>query len=199
MKPIMILGGGGHAKVVIAAIESNKMYSIDGIIDPQLPFGSQILGHRVVGNDDTLIAMKRRGQLLALGIGSIRADEKRKNIFRKFLELGYRFPTIIHRATTVHAKTILGEGVQIIAGVVIQPDVTIGENTIVNSKVLIEHDCYIGSHCHIAPGALLGGSVNVGDGSFIGLGAKVLPGIKIGAFVTVGAGAEIGRASCRER
>lgn len=191
MKSIIVVGGGGHAKVIIAVIESGKKYSIEGIVDPGLPLGSQILGYRVIGNDDTLVSMKRSNQLLALGVGSVRADDKRKNVFYKFLKLGYQFPAIIHPATTLHKTTIFGEGTQIMAGVLIQPDVGIGDNTIVNSKTLIEHDCRIASHCHIAPGAILGGGVMIGEGSFIGLGARVIPGVTIGSGVTVGAGAVV--------
>jgi sugar O-acyltransferase (sialic acid O-acetyltransferase NeuD family) len=81
------------------------------------------------------------------------------------------------------------EGLNIMHGVVVQPEVSIGYGTLINAGVLLHHQCSIGSFCEIGPGAIITGNVNVGNNTFIGAGAVVLPGVKIGNNAIVGAGA----------
>ena len=45
--------------------------------------------------------------------------------------------------------------------------------------------------CHVAPGAVLGGNVTIGERCLIGANSTVLPGIKIGFDVIVGAGSTV--------
>ena len=84
-----------------------------------------------------------------------------------------------------------GEGVQLMAGAVIQPNVSIGENTLINTSASIDHDCQIGAHVHIAPGTVLSGNVCVQDETHIGTSATVIQNIKIGTKCTIGAGSVV--------
>jgi len=74
---------------------------------------------------------------------------------------------------------------------VVQPAVRVGENTILNTRCSVDHDCVIGAHSHIAPGAILCGSVRVGSGTHVGAGAVVIEGLRIGDAVVIGAGAVV--------
>jgi UDP-perosamine 4-acetyltransferase len=190
--PVIVLGGGGHSKVVIDAIRSISKFKILGITDPAIKKGTKVSNYLVIGNDTVLFSSKKRmNALLVLGFGNQRSDLKRKNVYEKLKTVGYSFATIIHREACIAKSSSIGEGAQVMAKSVIQPDSAIGENTIINTSAIIEHDCFIGKHCHIAPGAILGGNVRVGDSSFVGLGSRVLPGVKIGKNVTIGAGAVV--------
>lgn len=191
MKDILILGGGGHAKVLISVIESMKEFAIRGIIDSKLPVGSTVLNYRVLGDDDFLTAPAKPIPCLALGVGMTGSKSNRKTIFERFKNLGYSFPCLKHEGAIVSKAAAIGEGAQIMANAVIQPDARIGKNTIINTSAVIEHDCEIGAHSHVAPGAVLGGQVTVGEGTLVGLGARVLPGIHIGHSVVIGAGAVV--------
>jgi acetyltransferase EpsM len=51
----------------------------------------------------------------------------------------------------------------------------------------------IGDYVHIAPGAILCGNVEVGEGSFIGAGSTIMQGIKIGKWAVIGAGSVVVR------
>jgi len=190
-KPVIVIGGGGHAKVLIDALRSSNEFQILGIVDERLPIDQTVLDVPVIGSDDLLLRGERHGNYLALGVGSVRGDENRKRLYERFRELRYEFPAVRHARATVAPGVTLGDGTQVMAGVVIQPDVCIGSNCIINTSAVIEHDCTIAGHSHAAPGAVLGGGVVVGECSFIGLGARVLPGVKIGSLVTVGAGAVV--------
>ncbi len=184
-----MIGGGGHAKVVIDAILSTGKFAIKGIVDKKIAAGSKVSGIEVIGDDRCLKGLK--GVYLALGIGSVKASVKRKRFYDKFRKMGYRFPPIVHKNAYVARSAKIGEGVQVIAAASVNPEAVISENTIINTAALVEHDCVIGPHSHISPKAVLGGNVKIGTCSHIGLGAKVLQGIKIGDHVTVGAGSVV--------
>lgn len=191
MKKILVVGGGGHAKVLMDCISSMGEFDIMGIIDPKLPKGSEFCGFPVLGGDELLEDWDEEDVRCALGVGMVEAGSSRKTLFEKIQKQGFLFPALVHRSVLKTPTVSLSAGVQIMAGARLQPDSKILENTIVNTGVIIEHDCFIGSHSHIAPGAVLGGNVTVGECSHIGLGAKIIPGIEIGNHVTVGAGAVV--------
>lgn len=188
-KEIVIIGGGGHAKVLIDAILSSDAYRITGILDPALKKGAKVSGYDVLGGDGLLFALK--GKYLALGVGTVRASGRRKAIYTANKKKGFEFPPIVHAKAYVAVTAKLGKGSQVLAGAVVNPGAAIGEDTIINTKAIIEHDCAVGPHSHIASGAILGGDVKVGAGSHVGMGARILQGVKIGRGVTVGAGAVV--------
>lgn len=191
MEKIIILGGGGHAKVLIDTILSLDHFKIEGVLDPKLKKGSDVLGVPVLGNDEILKGLDSKGFVLALGVGSMRAFITRKNIFEKYLSSGFVFPSIAHKEAYISRTATVADGVQIMAGAIIQPSTFIEENVIINTSAVIEHDCKISAHSHVSSGAVLGGGVEIGECSHIGLGARVLQGIRIGKNVTVGAGAVV--------
>jgi acetyltransferase-like isoleucine patch superfamily enzyme len=53
------------------------------------------------------------------------------------------------------------------------------------------HDCTIGDFVTLAPGALVNGAVEIGDGAYVGAGAVIKQGAA-GAPRRIGAGAVIG-------
>ncbi len=188
---ILVIGGGGHAKVLIDCILSTREFEIVGIIDPKLSKNEVFGDFPVLGGDEVLENWKEDNVYCAIGVGMIEATSNRKDLYQKTQEYGFICPTLQHDSALKARTVSLGKGVQIMAGAILQPDSKILENTIVNTGAILEHDCSIGSHSHIAPGALLGGNVTVGECSHIGLGARILPGIQIGNQATVGAGAVV--------
>jgi sugar O-acyltransferase (sialic acid O-acetyltransferase NeuD family) len=83
------------------------------------------------------------------------------------------------------------EGSVIFHGAIVQANSKIGRHVIVNTGAQIDHDCLVEDYAHIAPGAILCGTIQVGEGALIGAGATVVPGIRIGRWATVGAGAVV--------
>jgi len=190
MNKIIILGAGGHAKSLLGALESSNV-QIEGLLDTQIPKGTLVLNHVVLGDESMLTQEHRNTHQLVLGIGNVAVSPIRKRFFDEFKDKGFVFYTTKHTSALIHPSVTIDEGTQVMAGAIIQPLSKIGKNVILNTGSIIEHDCQIGNHCHIAPGATLGGGVVVGDGSFIGLGAKILPKVIIGKNVTVGAGSVV--------
>jgi UDP-perosamine 4-acetyltransferase len=189
----VILGAGGHAKVLISSIQGDA-YHICGIVDSNpSTHGTTLLGIPVLGDDGIVLDYSPVSVELVNAIGSVGSSALRRNIFDRFKDRNYRFTTIVHPSATVGMDVRLGEGVQLMAGAIIQPCASIGDNSIINTGASIDHDCRVGSHVHIAPGCTLSGNVLIGDRVHIGTGASIIQGVQIGSDCVIAAGAVVVR------
>jgi UDP-perosamine 4-acetyltransferase len=186
----VILGGGGHAKVVISALQRAGL-AIAGACDPRLG-GQSVLGVPVLGGDEVLEGRDPVSLLLANGIGGENAA-LRASLFQRYTALGFRFPAIIDPTAIIGPEVEIAPGAQIMAGAIIQACTRIGFGAVVNTGSRIDHDCLLGEAADIGPGAVLCGGVSVEDGARLGAGAVVLPGRRIGAGAVVAAGAVVTR------
>ncbi len=192
----VVIGGGGHAKVVIDALLQSKAATPVGIVDPDRKlWGKRVLGVPVLGNDQKIALAKRLGATaFVIGVGSVGDSRLRKKLFNAALAQGLSPLTVVHPSAVVANDAVIGAGSVVFAGVKINPGAKIGRNVILNTGAIIEHDCRIGDHAHIAPAACLAGLVNVGAEAHVGARAVVKQGILIGKNAVVGAGAVVLRA-----
>lgn len=189
--PIVILGAGGHTKVLIDILLFRSV-EIAGIVDPDREkYGTSILGIPVIGNDDIVLKKGPGAVMLVNGVGSVKQPALRKQLFDTFKARGFTFASVLHPSAVIAADVLLAEGVQVMAGSVIQPGCVIGRNTIINTRASVDHDCTIADHVHVAPGVTLSGGVVVDDCVHIGTGATVLQGVHIGRDSVIGAGAVV--------
>jgi len=178
---IVIVGGGGHAKVCIDILRQTNEYEILGIIDSKLEIGAEILGVKVIGSNDSLRSLIGLGVVYAVnGVGAVSNPKLRHKIHNELIDIGFRLPNLIHALSMIEPSSIIGEGNQIMMGAIIGSAVQIGNGCIVNSGSVISHDCILRDHCHIAPGAILAGAVEVGENAVIGMGSTIYLGLKIG-------------------
>ena len=192
-RPVIVIGSGGHAKVVIAALQRSGT-EILGITDKdRRRAGARVLGVPVLGDDRVLAGYEADTVVLVNGVGCSGSSALRRRVFEDLREKGFHFAVVIHPAAIVAADSELGEGAQVMAGAVIQPGCRIGANAIVNTGAGIDHDCAIGDHAHIAPGAVLCGGVIVGEAAQVGAGATVIQNVEIGVGALVRAGSLVTR------
>ena len=195
MLPIVLIGAGGHAKVVLALARALGR-EVVGVCDPALARDGITCWRDVpvLGSDEALAAWSPDRVELINGIGQLpQGAPWRLRVHEHFTQRGFRFPALVHPAAWVDQTATLAAGVQVMAGAMLQADVTVGEYTVINTGARIDHDCLIGRHVHVAPGATLCGSVTVDAGAFIGAGATVIHGIRIGRNAVVGAGVTLVR------
>lgn len=191
-KKLILVGGGGHCKVVLSQIKKHKEFEVVGIVDNYKPIGSSINGVSIIGTDDDLKKFYEKGIKYALTtVGSIKDNSKRFKLYKMVKKIGFILPIIISTSSIIDETVNIDEGTVIMPNCVINVDSKIGKNCIINSGAIIEHDCIIGDHCHLAPGAHISGEVEIGELSFIGIGATIIQGIKIGNNVTIGAGSVV--------
>jgi len=188
-QPVIILGAGGHACVLIELLKSLRR-TILGIVAPDKSLLMNYPDIPYLGGDEYIDHCSPADVKLVNGIGAISAQKNqvRHLIYQRFKAKGFGFDTLIHPSAVIASTVTVGEGTQLMARTVIQPNVIIGANTIINTGACIDHDCKLGDAVHVAPGAVLSGGVSVGDYAFIGVGAAVIQGITISSHAMVRAG-----------
>lgn len=191
MEKIVLVGGGGHCKVIIDIIKSVRKYKIVGITDSNT-VEDEIMGIPIIGNDDILEDLYNEGvQNAFVCLGALGNIKIRDNIFNKLKSIGFKIPKLIHKNAIVSPYAKISNGTCVMAGAIVNAGVIIKENCIINTGSIIEHDCIIKRNTHISPKASIAGGSKVGYNSHIGTGSTIIHGIEIGNNVIVGAGAVV--------
>lgn len=187
-KPIVILGAGGHGKVLFDICRVSDQ-TVRGFLDKDIAgpvHDLPVLGDDALLDDAAFVAAHR----FALGVGD-------RNIHKRLAALvadkGGSLATLVHPGAILSQSVTLGSGSVVMAGAVINIDSRLGACCIVNTRASIDHDCALGDHVQISPGATLAGGVSCGDDVFVGSGATILPAVTIGARTFVGGGATVNR------
>ncbi len=188
MKPLLLIGGGGHCHACIDVIETAGGYAIAGIIQPKSSGQAPVLGYPVLGDDEALPDLLRRTPHALITVGQINSPETRMRLFHLLKAHGAELPVIQAPTAYCSRHATLGEGSILLHGSLVNANARIGANCIINSQALVEHDARIADHCHIATGARVNGGATVSTGSFIGSGAILREGIAIGEYTVIGAG-----------
>jgi UDP-perosamine 4-acetyltransferase len=189
---VVIVGAGGHGKVVLDILRAMDQHRIGGFLDADTNLaGSEISGVKVLGHVNLLPKLRQqkiRGAVIAIGDNRVRASYAKLVLDAK-LEL----INAIHPSATLSPAATLGKNVVVCAGAIVCAEAKLGDSVIANTGCIIDHECEVGEACHICPGVVLAGRVRVGAGAMLGIGAKVLPCLNIGEHATIGAGAVVTR------
>ena len=176
-----------------------------GVADRQLVFidddpgdaspNREINGHRIVSFQQFLALSDSGNRYAALAIAS---GPIRSRLYDRCLANGVSVWTVQAEAT------VIMDDVQIGAGALLSPFVTITSNIRIgrcfhgNLYSYVEHDSVIGDFVTFAPGAKCNGNVHIGDYAYIGSGAVLKQGtlkspLVIGTGAVVGMGAVVTR------
>ncbi|MCC2673786.1 MAG: acetyltransferase [Ramlibacter sp.] len=183
---ILLLGAGGHAKVVLDALLAGGRTrdGIDVVDDAPHLQGRDFLGATILAPGATAAARFH----VAIGDGRVR-----ERPFAALSAAGLQPLTVLHPAAVISALAAVGSGSFIAALSVVGPEARVGECVVVNHGAIVDHDCEVGAFTHIAPNVTLGGAVRIGRRVLVGAGATVLPGVRVGDDCTIGAGAVVTR------
>lgn len=183
MNALVVLGAGGHAKVV-ADIAGLLGHAVAAYVDEgDSSTGTEVHGVPVVGSLDDV-----PGLPVALGIGENRARLTR---YEHLIHVGRQIVTLVHPHAVLASTVALGTGTVVMAGVVINSDTRVGAAAVLNTSSSVDHDCILGDGAHVAPGAHLAGGVTIGTGAFLGVGTSVVPCRAVGAWAICGAGSVV--------
>jgi len=190
MKKIILIGAGGHCKVIIDIIKSTNEYEIVGITDKNIK--GSLLETPIIGDDIILEKLYESGVEYAfVCLGAIKDFSVRNKLYQMLKNIGFKVPILIHKNAIISKYASIGEGTCVMPGAIVNPGANIGENCIINTGSIIEHDCKLENNIHISPKVCLGGGVKIGNNSHVGIGSTVIQGITIGNNVTIGAGAVV--------
>ncbi len=185
MKDVIIVGAGGHAKVV-ADIIIKSGDKLIGFLDDNIECGSSILeDYKVLGKTELIASKEYENTYFIIGIGD--------NFVRKSFYENYRvkYYTAIHPTAVIGKGVSIGEGSCVMAKACINAGAFVGVCSIVNTNAVIEHDDRIRNFVHISPSATICGSVDIGDLTHIGAHATVRNNVVISEEVVVGMSATV--------
>ena len=189
---VIIIGTGGHAGVLCEVLRMRGIV-VSASIARDPPSKEWLEKYQHLGQERILEGLDPSGVSLVNGVGSAGSTELHIRVFEYAKGLGFSFLSVIHPKSIIAESALLNEGVQIMAGAVVQTGAQLGRNVLINSGAIVDHDCRIGPHCHVATGASLSGAVVLGEGVHVGTGASIIQEANIGARVIVGAGAVVTR------
>ncbi|MBU3126093.1 NeuD/PglB/VioB family sugar acetyltransferase [Clostridium tagluense] len=194
MEKIVLVGAGGHCKVIIDIIKSTSKYDIVGVTDKAYACGEEalVLDIPIIGDDSILKELYNTGVKNAfVCVGALQNIVLRDKIYMELLAIGFNIPALIHKGAIVSPYANVAFGTCVMAGVIINPGAFIEENCIINTGAVIEHDCKVQRNTHISPRASIAGGVNVGCNTHIGMGSSIIQSVQIGNNVIIGAGAVV--------
>lgn len=191
---ILIIGAGGHSKVIVDIIQNEQKYEIAGFIDNNLPIGHEVLGYKVLGKKEEINTLINKHEIFG-GVIAIGDNFIRSNIKKKITQLcnEFKFINCIHPKSSIAFNVVMGEGNVVMAGAVINTSSEISNHCIFNTNCSIDHDNKIANFASIAPNAVTGGNVEVGEFSAIGIGATVKHNVSIGYNCIIGGGSLVNK------
>ncbi|MGI8858451.1 MAG: acetyltransferase [Thermomicrobiales bacterium] len=187
MRGILVLGAGGHGKVVADILGCAGEPVLGFLDDDPATWGTTRLGLPVLGGIATYREHMPGGLVLGMGDSAARIaivehlGQHARGLWRN----------AIHPRAIVARSVRIGSGVAVMAGAVVNPDTVLGDHSVINTGATVDHDCIIGAYAHIGPGAHLAGGVRVGRAAFVGIGASVTQCLSIGDGAVVGAGSVV--------
>jgi len=188
MSQLLIVGAGGHGKVVAEAALASQRWREVTFLDGRFPELSRVADWLVIGSDRDAGAFLAKFSDCSIAIG----DNRLRLEFLESMErAGFRMPVVTHPGGWVSPSAKVGVGSVVMAGAVVSAAAVVGRGCIINTGATVDHDCQIGDGVHVSPGANIGGEVVVGALTWIGIGASVRHCVSIGTNVTVGAGAAV--------
>ena len=183
MADVIIIGAGGHGKV-IADIVLSSGQNLLGFLDDGKA-GQTCAGFPVLGKHEDYVNYPHAEFVIAVGNAAVRqriAEEMS----------GVRWHTAIHPTAVISRLDVtIGEGTVVMANAVINPGASIGRHCIVNTAAVVEHDNKIEDYVHISVGAKLAGTVTLGKSTWVGIGATVSNNTTICGGCMIGAGAVV--------
>ncbi len=187
---VIILGAGGHGRVVLDILLQAGQHKPIGFLDNNKALlGRRIDGLPVLGGMERLQDIQSRGipgAIVAIGDNGLRRG------FGDVIEReGLDIVSAVHPSAQLAGSVSLGKGVVIAAGALVCAHCQIGDYAILNTGCIVDHESMIGTSAHVCPGVRLAGHVTVESGAFVGIGATVVQNIRIGFEAVVGAGAVV--------
>lgn len=183
---IVLIGRGGHSKVVEDIIRSKEEYNIVAYLDDRFSNFDSING-KYVGPLSAINKVSSFFYDISFVI-TIGNNLIRKRVSQLLGLSNQDYATLIHSTAVVSPSAKIGHGTVVMASAVINADAQIGDHVIINTGAVVEHDNVVGDYAHLSPGAVLTGNVSIGEGSHVGAGGVIIPNVKMREWSILGAG-----------
>lgn len=189
LKKIVVIGSGGHFKVVLNEILKQNKYEITNIVDirnigKKIKIRNKCLVVKDLKKFDWNKTNKNTFTFIAIGDNQVRKGIA-ESISRK--KTNIKWATIISPDSIIGNNVKINFGTLVVSGSIINPGSKIGKHCIINTNSSIDHDNLFQDFSSCAPGVITGGNVKVGKLSFLGIRSTIINNIKIGSETIIGA------------
>lgn len=184
---LLIVGGGGHGRVVAEAAFLSGRFSQFLVVDPHAAAGWTFTLCPCVTSETDADAHPADWQFIA----AVGEPVLRRRLFEEFVQKGFAPANVLHPAAIISPSALIGRGVAVCAGAVVATLTRIGDGVIVNHNAVVEHDSEAAAFAHLAPGAILSGGARLGEKSFLGSNASIRHGKSVGSDIVIGNGAAV--------
>ena len=191
MKPLLMLGCGGHARSLIDLVETEGQWRIQGLLGLPEQVGTSVMGYPVIGTDTDLRSLRTTCPAAVLAIGQLPDATTRQGLAALLEQLGFHCPVVISPHAVVSRHAQFGAGTVVGHGAIVNAGAVVGKHCTLNTRALIEHDARLGDHCHVSTGALVNGGVQLGSGCFIGSGAMLREALQLPSGTVISAGKRV--------
>jgi acetyltransferase EpsM len=185
MRPLKIIGCGGHGRVIADIARATGEPSVDFLDDNPASAPANL---RVEGPTLSLLPQLAATHRFVIGIGDAKS---RRRMAEDVVSVGGELAVLVHPSSVIAPDVTLGEGTVVMAGSIINTGTRVGRLVVINTGAIVDHDNLIEDNVQIAPGARLAGNVTCRSDAFVGTGAIVIPRIEIGEGAYVAAGAVV--------
>ena len=184
----VIIGAGGHGRVVLDIMQHEGRHEVVGFLDSNPDLHGRLMdGVEVLGPIQRLAGLKEQGVLGA--IVAVGHNGTRRSFGEQVQRLGHELVSAIHPSANIANNVSMGRGVVVAAGALVCAHCQIGDGVILNTGCLVDHETMIGTACHLCPGVKIAGRVTIESGAFVGIGATVIQHVRVGHDSVIGAGA----------
>ena len=159
MKSILIIGAGGHGRVIAETALACGYDKIDFLDDHP--------SENVVGSLAELEERSKNYDAVIISIGNL---ELRRKITEVVERVSNPITTLVHPNAFVSPSAEIGKGSLVLPGAIVHTKAKVGKGCILSVGALIDHDAEIGDFCHINTGAIVGAGATVKDGTRIDAG-----------------------------
>src|SRR3954469_2602729 len=131
---ILIIGAGGHGKVVLEILRAARQHTPIGFLDADPALANTTLADLpVFGPLNLLPKLKGKAKAASVAIGDNRA---RQGYAAKLAAAGLELITAVHPSATLASTAKIGRNVVIAAGAVIGTEAIISDSAIINTGAL---------------------------------------------------------------
>jgi len=186
----VIMGAGGHGRVVLDILLCAGQYEVVAFLDsnPAL-HGRRMDGLSILGDLKALPELRSQGvthAVVAIGDNGVR-----RSMAEQIERAGFELINAIHPSANLARNVSLGRNVVVAAGALVCAHCQVGDSVILNTGCIVDHETMIGTAAHVCPGSRIAGRVSIESGAFVGIGATILQGLRIGCEAIIGGGAVV--------
>lgn len=187
MTKLILIGAGGHSKVIQDIVAASTEFDLYAIVDDAFD-ATQVVDGIIYANTSFLDSLQVEEYKICIAVGN---NAIRKKLFNKFSIPIEQYVTLIHPSAVISGSAKIGYGTVVMPNAVVNAGSVIGNHCIVNTGAIVEHDNRLEDYVHVSPSATLAGTVSVEEGTHVGSGAVVIPGKNVGTWSVVGAGSVV--------